>query len=112
MFFVHRIVWKMFRGEDPGKMQIDHKNGDPSDNRICNLRLATPTNNMRNVPRSRFNKSGYKGVSFVTATGKWHAVLIYNRKPVSFGDFDTPEEANEVLREAREMLHGEFARHE
>ena len=112
IYSVHRIVWKMHHGTDPGRMQVDHRNGDPSDNRISNLRLATPRDNMRNTPTSRKNTSGYKGVSYISATGKWLASLSYNGEVTSFGCFDTPEEANEVVKEAREILHGDFARHE
>jgi len=112
VFHVHRIVWKMHHGTDPGRMQVDHRNGDPSDNRIKNLRLATPRDNGRNQGLSRKNTSGYKGVSYVSASGLWLATLKYNGESISFGLHETAEEANEVLKEAREQLHGEFARHE
>tara|TARA_R110002012_G_scaffold49804_5_gene128900 strand:- start:19777 stop:20520 length:744 start_codon:yes stop_codon:yes gene_type:complete len=55
----HRVIWKMVYGEDP-PYGIDHINGDRSDNRINNLRLATPQENARNT--IKWAESGYKGV--------------------------------------------------
>lgn len=111
-YLVHRIIWKMHTGEDPGRMQLDHKNGDPRDNRIKNLRLATPRDNQRNKGPGSLNKSGFKGVSWNKATGRWTTRLSYDKVAMSYGEYDTAEEANDVLVAAREMLHGEFARHQ
>lgn len=36
----HRLAWLFITGEDPGELEIDHKNRKRSDNRACNLRLA------------------------------------------------------------------------
>jgi len=45
----HRVVWFMHYGEPaPQDMQIDHINGDPSDNRISNLRVVTHRENQLN----------------------------------------------------------------
>jgi hypothetical protein len=49
---VHRIAWKMFYGEDPPlHLQIDHINRVRSDNRISNLRVVTPQENVKNSER-------------------------------------------------------------
>ena len=42
-FKVHRLIWMIVTGCDPGDLTIDHKNRDGSDNRFDNLRLATFT---------------------------------------------------------------------
>ncbi len=47
-FSRHRVVWFYFNGEIPSGMQIDHINGDKTDNRLCNLRLVTPYGNTHN----------------------------------------------------------------
>ena len=52
-WLVHRIVFYMFHGRDPGKKVIDHINGDKSDNRILNLRAVTHRQNISNTKRSR-----------------------------------------------------------
>jgi hypothetical protein len=50
---LHRIVFYMFHGRDPGKKVIDHINGDKSDNRILNLRAVTHRQNISNTKLSR-----------------------------------------------------------
>ena len=46
---LHRIVYKMFHGKDPGNKVIDHRDGDPSNNRIDNLRCVTRKSNQKNT---------------------------------------------------------------
>jgi hypothetical protein len=49
---VHRVVWKLFYGEDPPEgMEIDHINRVKTDNRITNLRIATRKENAQNILR-------------------------------------------------------------
>lgn len=43
----HRLVWASFYGPIPDGLQINHKNMDPSDNRLENLELVTPSQNVR-----------------------------------------------------------------
>jgi hypothetical protein len=55
---VHRIVWKIYYGEDPlSGLDIDHINRDKTDNRISNLRLATRKENINNTIRVLNKKS-------------------------------------------------------
>src|SRR5260221_8009897 len=56
----HRLAWFMTYGRWPEK-QIDHINGNRSDNRIANLREANKAQNNRNNIISKNNKSGYNG---------------------------------------------------
>lgn len=46
---VHRVVWRTFRGPIPEGVTINHMNGRPDDNRLENLELATPTEQMRHA---------------------------------------------------------------
>jgi HNH endonuclease len=61
-YYVHRIAWKMMNGPIPATHCIDHIDGDRSNNRLANLRLATLTDNQRNARLPRNNRSGLPGV--------------------------------------------------
>jgi hypothetical protein len=41
------MVWTIFRGPIPYKLQIDHKDGDKSNNHIDNLELVTQQENTK-----------------------------------------------------------------
>lgn len=53
----HRIIWLLHYRKWPSAV-IDHINGDPSDNRICNLRDVTQAENIRNTKDSRMSTGG------------------------------------------------------
>lgn len=60
---VHRIIWEMHYGPIPKGIEVDHFDADPFNNRILNLRLATPRQNQQNTTR-RVSKYGVRGVSY------------------------------------------------
>lgn len=102
-YFAHRLAWFYVHGEFPDK-DIDHINGDHSDNRISNLRLATHAENMQNHRKARSDsKSGLAGV--YKAPGKrlgWYAEIRTNGKKTYIGYFETKELAhNAYLQEKR-----------
>jgi hypothetical protein len=100
----------MIYGRWPRK-GLDHINGCRDDNRIENLREATQSENMANVPRLKTNKSGVKGVSWHAGGRKWQAHIQKARKQHYLGLFETLEEAAAAYQEAAHRLHGSFARH-
>lgn len=100
-YLAHRIAWALTHGKWPTAM-IDHVNGDRSDNRLVNLRLATGAQNQANRTARKDSKTGLRGVRFDKKTGKFAAQL-------QVGGFDTAEEAHaEFMRLAR-FCYGEFA---
>ena len=105
----HRLIFLMHKGYLP--KTIDHINGDKLDNRIENLRAATIGQNQHNRKTNANNTSGYKGVCWNKAQKKWTARITLERKNIHLGYFANVEEAAEVVRKAREELHGDFAHH-
>lgn len=105
----HRIIWEMFKGPIPNGAQIDHVDGDRSNNRIENLRLADSKQNAWNRGLSKANTSGFKGVSFEKKTGKWIAQIRTNGIAGKIGRFNTKEEAAEAYRKADIQYRGEFS---
>ena len=82
----HRVAWALHYGEWP-KDQIDHINGNRSDNRVENLRDVRRKVNMRNQKRRRTNKSGYAGVA-QRKNGKWRATIWDKGKSNNLGTFE------------------------
>lgn len=104
----HRLAWLYTGGKWP-EHHIDHINGNTSDNRWSNLRLATNAENMRNTAAYRNNTSGYKGVHFHKPSGRWRADVMHEGRSVSAGYHATPEAAHTAACGLRQRLHGAFA---
>jgi hypothetical protein len=108
----HRLAWLVIHG-DPGDWEIDHIDGDPMNNRIVNLRLATRHEQRANARLySRGTVTGVKGVTPNGRSNGYDARITVNRKTHYIGHFATIEEAAEARRKAAVELHGEFHRHE
>jgi hypothetical protein len=106
----HRIAMAMTNGFWPFG-EIDHINGDRSDNRLCNLREVTHQQNCMNRSKASNNKSGYVGVSWHEVGQKWQAHLSIGRKSIYLGLFEDPEKAHEAYKEAAQKAYGVFAKH-
>lgn len=106
----HRIAWAIYYGEFPNQgVDIDHVDGDKSNNRISNLRLATRSQNCANRPAPRVNTSGFKGVYLNSRNGKYHAQIGVDGTRHHLGFFDTKEEAGAAFRAAALRIFGEYA---
>lgn len=91
-FLAHRIIWAIYHGYEP-KLEIDHINGNRSDNRIANLRQVTKAENAQNRKTRRTSKSGIDGVYWVQKIQKWRAVKYENKKARSLGVFENLNDA-------------------
>lgn len=89
---------------------VDHINGNGLDNRRCNLRFATRTENQCNRRLTKTNASGYKGVRLHRQSGKWSARIRLDGRVVSLGYFCAAEEAAHAYDRAAIELFGEFAK--
>jgi len=107
MYMAHRLAWLYMTGEFP-VLQIDHINRLRSDNRWCNLREATNSENQFNSFIRLDNTSGCKGVSFDYNTGKWRAYMQNNKKWSHIGLFKSKDEAIIAVQEAMKKHRGEF----
>lgn len=99
----HRLAWLYMTHSFPPE-EIDHINGDPSDNRWINLRAASRGENACN----RRGKNKLKGV--FSFRRKWRAQIRCEGIIHYLGDFDCPAAAYFSYIVASDKLHGEFAR--
>lgn len=104
--YAHRVAWALHYGEWPSG-GIDHEDGDRSNNRIGNLRLATHQQNMQNKKLYRSNKSGAHGVAFNRRMNRWQAYITENKRHRHIGTFDT-REAAVAARQSAEKASGLF----
>lgn len=102
----HRLIWFMVYGQWP--TMVDHVNGDKSDNRLANLRLATVSQNQSNTTKRPGKTSAFKGVHFVMDKG-WRAQIKHKRKLRHLGYFDSEEAAHSAYVAEATKLFGEFA---
>ena len=102
--YLHRFILGNPKGFD-----VDHINGDYSDNRRENLRVCTTSQNCMNQRKSANRSSIYKGVSWFKNVGKWAVQIRKEGKRHYFGYFDDEIKAAEVYNEKAKDLFGEFA---
>jgi len=110
-YLAHRLAWLIMTGEWP-PYHIDHVNGDQSDNRFSNLRLATWAENSRNSKLHKDNNSGVKGVTWSEVRGIWVARIWVNKHNLYLGSFTSLEDAASAYEQAAKKYFGEFARPE
>lgn len=105
----HRLIYLLHYGYMPN--EIDHADGNKSNNRIENLREATRSQNQHNQTARKNNTSGVKGVVWNKAKQKWDAQITVNRKKLNLGRYDSLDAAMAAVVIARNEHHGEFANH-
>lgn len=109
LFLAHRLIWLHMTGSWP-KGEVDHRNGIRNDNRWCNLREATGTQNRRNTLGQRGRKGPFPGVyEHNRNRGRYVAQIKHRGKVHYLGSFSSPEAARQARIDAERRLFGEFA---
>jgi len=109
LFRTHRIVWAVVTGAWP-EFEVDHINGIRDDNRMCNLKAVTSSENSRNMKRFCTNTSGVAGVAWMSSRNKWRARIQVEGIEMHLGLFDNLAEAARV-RKAAEIEHNFHTNH-
>ncbi len=94
----------------PQTLYVDHINGNTLDNRRCNLRVCSKSENGRNRGAQANNTSGYKGVHWNKEKKRWMSFIHVDGKFKHLGYFDTPEEAAHAYDDKARELHGKFSK--
>lgn len=106
---IHRLVAQHFIENTENKPDVDHINRVKTDNRLCNLRWSTESENQMNKSKQSNNTSGITGISFHKLKNKWQAFIMINRKKKHLGYFQNKEEAIQKRKAAEIEFYGEFA---
>lgn len=109
LYLAHRVIWAMKTGEWP-EFEVDHIDGDRTNNRWVNLRSVTHAVNLRNAAGKSCNTSGATGVCWRASRGKWRARIMIDGVERSLGHFDRFEDAA-AAREAAQRAFDFTARH-
>lgn len=101
----HRLVWLYHTGKWPAG-QLDHIDMDRSNDRIENLREATPSQQCAN---KRYHAGRFLPGVRKQERGRFLADITVRMKKIRLGRFDTEEEAHAAYLAAREKFFGEYA---
>ena len=106
LLYLHRIVFAIVHGRWPDE-EIDHRNRKRGDNRIENIREATPSQNMVNRKSIRKEYTSYRGVYF--GKTEFYSQIQFEGVLYRLGSFSSELEAAKAYDKAAKDLHGEFA---
>ena len=102
---MHRLIINVSGKKD----EIDHINNNKKDNRKCNLRIVTRSQNGMNRGVQSNNKTGVTGVTFYEPYDKWNSQIALNGKHINLGYFSDFEDAVKARKEAEEKYFREYS---
>lgn len=107
---LHRLILERILNRRLIKGELcDHENGEGTDNRRENLRLASSLQNAQNKGMRKDNTSGFKGVSYRKDTGRYVARIYVNKLCIRLGNFATAEDASDAYKQAAIEFFGNYA---
>ena len=109
LFRVHRIVYVLATNKNIDKFFVDHIDGNKSNNKTSNLRLATNQQNSCNKQAQAKSTSIHKGVSWDKKCKKWRAQICVNYKKINLGIFEKETDAAIAYNQAAQTHHNSFA---
>jgi hypothetical protein len=98
----HQLAWLYMTGEWGGPA-IDHRDGDPFNNRWRNLRRSNLSNNASLSRRQRSNRQGFAGITLDRRSGQWTACISKGGRGYFLGRFATNEAAHEAYATAARL---------
>lgn len=107
-YMAHRLIWKLCNNTEPP--EIDHKDLNPSNNMLLNLRAATRSKNEQNKlkPKSVCPTARLKGVYQPRNRKFWVAQIKKNRVHYYLGSFNSEKKAHAAYVAKAKELFGEF----
>ena len=106
-YYVHKLIYLYHHGYMPE--QVDHINRNSLDNRIENMRAATPSQNCSNRRLFKNNTSGFRGVAWDKIHKKWTSYISFGGKRKNLGYYDDIDDAAKRSESARNEFHGDYA---
>jgi hypothetical protein len=103
---LHRLAFLYVTGKWP-ESEVDHIDGNRSNNAWSNLRQITHQANIQNQRKARGDNKSSKmlGCSFDKWSGKYVARIRSNGKYLNLGRFETAAEAHSAYLQAKRRLH-------
>lgn len=104
IYYEHRLAWLWVTGKWPTN-DIDHLDGDRTNNAFSNLRDVPRGMNLENQRKaSKNSKTGFLGV--IAYKDRFRATIVKNHKHYFLGTFDTAEKAHQAYVQAKRVIHG------